>query len=147
MSTAATFRKLALAHSGAIESAHMGHPDFRAGGRIFASLSPDGATGNVKLTPEQQQAMLAAEPAAFRPCSGAWGRSGWTTILLAAAPRPVIAAAMELAYENVMSQPARKTAAKKKASGQQPGKSTRKAATKKPGPKKTRPKRTGPKKA
>ena len=91
MSTAATFRKLALAQSGAIESAHMGHPDFRAGGRIFASLSPDATTGNVKLTPEQQQAMLTAEPAAFRPCSGDWGRRGWKTIILDAAPRQVIA--------------------------------------------------------
>ena len=119
----------------------MGHPDFRAGGRIFASLSPDATTGNVKLTLEQQQALLAAEPAAFRPCSGAWGRSGWTTILLAAATRPVIASALELAHENVMSQPARKVAAKKKASSPGPKTSTRKAATKKPGPK------TGPKKS
>jgi hypothetical protein len=108
MSTAATFRQLALALSGAVESAHMGHPDFRVGGRIFASLSPDAETGNVKLTPEQQQAMLAAEPDAFRPASGAWGRSGWTTAILAAATKPVLAAVLEMAHENVTSQPAKK---------------------------------------
>jgi hypothetical protein len=112
MSTAATFRKLALALSGAIESAHMGHPDFRVGGRIFASLSPDAATGNVKLTPEQQEAMLAAEPDSFRPAAGAWGRSGWTTAILADATRPVLAAVLEMAHENVASQPASKAAQK-----------------------------------
>jgi hypothetical protein len=38
------FRRLALAHPGAEERAHMGHPDFRVGGRLFATLgSPDGA--------------------------------------------------------------------------------------------------------
>ena len=37
----------------------MGHPDFRANGRIFATLSPDGTQGMVKLTPAQQQAFSA----------------------------------------------------------------------------------------
>jgi hypothetical protein len=35
------FRRIALSMTDAIESAHMGHPDFRANGRIFATLSPD----------------------------------------------------------------------------------------------------------
>ncbi len=125
MSTAATFRKLALALGGAVESAHMGHPDFRAGGRIFASLSPDEATGTVKLTPEQQQAMLAAEPRSFRPASGAWGRSGWTIALLAATPRPVLATVLELAHENVTSQPARKSTGQKKTAAGKPRKAAK----------------------
>ena len=32
------FRHLALALEGTVEGAHMGHADFRVGGRIFASL-------------------------------------------------------------------------------------------------------------
>jgi len=32
------FRELALSFPEAIESAHMRHPDFRVGGRIFATL-------------------------------------------------------------------------------------------------------------
>ena len=49
------FRRLALSLPEAIESAHMGHPDFRVGGRIFATLgSPDSSHGMVKLKPDQQ---------------------------------------------------------------------------------------------
>ena len=47
------FRKVALAMQDAIEGAHMGHPDFRANGRIFASLHSGDRTGMVKLTPEE----------------------------------------------------------------------------------------------
>ena len=36
--TANDFRKLALSFPEAIESAHMRHPDFRVGGKIFATL-------------------------------------------------------------------------------------------------------------
>ena len=36
--TADKFRQLALALPEAIEKAHMGHPDFRVGGKIFATL-------------------------------------------------------------------------------------------------------------
>ena len=35
--TADDFRDIALGMQGAIERAHMNHPDFRANGRIFAS--------------------------------------------------------------------------------------------------------------
>jgi hypothetical protein len=33
------FRRIALSLPGAAESWHMGHPDFRLNGRIFATLS------------------------------------------------------------------------------------------------------------
>src|SRR2546427_8108155 len=69
------FRRIALAMEGAIESAHMGHPDFRANGRIFATLHHDHQTGMVKLTPDQQQTFLRDHPRAFAPEAGAWGRS------------------------------------------------------------------------
>ena len=63
----------------------MGHPDFRVRDQIFASLGvPDAAWGMVKLTPEQQEMLIAAEPAAFKPAAGAWGRRGSTHVRLAA---------------------------------------------------------------
>jgi len=37
--TAADFRRIALSFEGAEESSHMGSPDFRIGGRIFATLA------------------------------------------------------------------------------------------------------------
>ena len=56
------FRRIALGMAGAIEGAHMGHPDFRVGGRIFASLQPGLKTGMVKLSPEQQTLFVDLEP-------------------------------------------------------------------------------------
>jgi hypothetical protein len=52
--TAEEFRKMALSLPETSEAAHMGHPDFRVGGKIFATLSPpDEDWAMVKLTPEQ----------------------------------------------------------------------------------------------
>lgn len=55
----------------------MDHPDFRVGGKIFATLGyPDAAWGMVKLTPVDQQLVVAAAPDVFVPVKGAWGRRG-----------------------------------------------------------------------
>lgn len=78
------FRRLALAFPGAEERVHMGHPDFRVGGRIFATLhAPEKGTGAVMLLPEQQELAMEAEPNAFSPAAGAWGRGGSTLVTLA----------------------------------------------------------------
>ena len=51
------FRRIALSFPGAEESSHMGSPDFRVGGHIFATLaSAKQGYGNIKLTLKQQQA-------------------------------------------------------------------------------------------
>jgi hypothetical protein len=83
MITPAQLRKLALALPEAEEKAHFDQPDFRVRNKIFAGLSRDGATGNLKLTPEQQGMVLSANSKAFYPAAGAWGRSGWTHFKLA----------------------------------------------------------------
>jgi hypothetical protein len=59
------FRRLALSFPDTIEGAHMGHPDFRVSGRIFATLHDDLKTGMVKLTPEQQELFVREHAAAF----------------------------------------------------------------------------------
>src|SRR2546426_5700970 len=77
--TAREFRTIALSLPQASEAAHMGHPDFRVGGRIFATLGyPRSGWGMVKLTPEQQELFVRAQPLAFAPVKGAWGRAGAT---------------------------------------------------------------------
>ena len=77
------FRRLALAFPGAEESSHMAHPDFRVGGRIFATLgAPSEGYGMVALLPEQQELAMDAEPEAFEPAAGAWGRGGSTLVAL-----------------------------------------------------------------
>jgi hypothetical protein len=83
MASAEDFRRIALSFPGAEEMAHMGHPDFRVGGRIFATLHGAGKdSGTVMLLPEQQELAMEAEPEAFRPAAGAWGRSGSTLVVL-----------------------------------------------------------------
>lgn len=99
------FRKLALEIPGATESAHMNHPDFRAEGKIFATLGyPDDTFGMVKLTPEQQQTFVKKSPTAFRPCKGVWGERGATNVILDAAKKAEVKTAMKLAVKNVMAE-------------------------------------------
>jgi hypothetical protein len=99
--TAATFRRLALSLPEATEGTHMGHPDFRVRNKVFASLGvPDQAWGTVKLAPAQQEVLLAAEPAAFNPAAGAWGRRGWTQVHLAAADAATLESALGMAWRN-----------------------------------------------
>ena len=94
------FRAIALGLNGASEGAHMGHPDFRADGRIFASLRGDGQRGMVKLTPDQQAEFINRAPRAFEPESGAWGRQGCTRVLLRAADAEIVGEALTLARRN-----------------------------------------------
>ena len=108
------FRELALGFDGAVEGSHMGHPDFRANGRIFASLHGNGTTGMVKVTPEQQAALLQQAPRAFAPAAGAWGRQGCTIVTLAAGKVPAVRGAMLLAYQAVMEKPKAKTSTRAK---------------------------------
>jgi len=104
--TEAGFRKLALSLPGAVESAHMNHPDFRIGGKIFASLGyPDEGWGMVKLTPEQQVLFIERAPGAFQPCAGVWGQRGATNVCLALAKEKVVMAALKNASNNVASKP------------------------------------------
>jgi hypothetical protein len=93
--TANDFRRLALALPETIESAHMDHPDFRVGGKIFATLGhPAEGWGMVKLTPEQQHYFSRDYPKAFVPVKGAWGRRGATSVNLKAVGKKTLAEAM-----------------------------------------------------
>lgn len=102
--TAAKFRSLALGLSGAIEAAHMGHPDFRVNGRIFASLGhPNEEFGMVGLNPVQQAELLEQAPTVFAPCAGAWGRRGATQVHLPSARVGQIRGALDMAWQNAIS--------------------------------------------
>ncbi len=81
------FRKIALSLPEATESAHMGHPDFRVGGKIFATLMPEKGWAMVKLTPEEQEAFMQIAPKVFSPVNGAWGRQGATRVHLKSATK------------------------------------------------------------
>lgn len=113
--TPEAFRRLALSMPDAVEGEHMNHPDFRANGRIFATLHPNGTTGMVKVSPTQQRALVAAQPDAFVPGSGAWGRQGCTMVQLARVDAAVLRDAMTDAWQVVMALPAAKAKSPKAA--------------------------------
>jgi len=100
--TATGFRRLALALPEAIESAHMDHPDFRVGKKIFATLftRDDQDWGMVKLTPAQQGEYIKSSPRAFQPAAGAWGRRGATLVRLAVVDRETLRSALFTAWSN-----------------------------------------------
>jgi hypothetical protein len=98
--TANEFRSLALGLPEAVEAAHMGHPDFRVGGKIFATLGPGEAWGMVKLNAEQQAVFVGTEPDVFQPVNGAWGRRGATYVRLEAATVAAVRQALVVAWRN-----------------------------------------------
>jgi hypothetical protein len=97
------FRRIALGLDGAIESAHHGHPDFRVGGRIFATLGhPDRKCGMVSLTPDQQRTWTREYPDAFVAVKGKWGEQGATTVRLNAVDEETLGQALTLAWQNTV---------------------------------------------
>ncbi len=95
----ADFRRIALSFKGTEEGSHMGAPDFRVGGRIFATLASEGqGYGNLMFTPEQQASFVRELPEVFLPIAGGWGRRGMTHIRLSKASEDVLAGALEAAW-------------------------------------------------
>ena len=94
------FRRMALGMEGAVEGAHMSHPDFRINNRIFATLHHDQQFGMVKLTPDQQQKFIRDDPESFAPENGAWGRSGCTSVRLGSVDEDTLGEAITLAWQN-----------------------------------------------
>ena len=103
------FRRIALALDGAVEHAHHGHPDFRAHGRIFATLGyPNDQWGMVALTPDQQQHFVRTQAAAFETVKGSWGLKGATLVQLRAIDEETLGEAMTLAWQNAAAKAAAK---------------------------------------
>jgi hypothetical protein len=94
------FRRIALSLEGAEESSHMGSPDFRVGGRIFATLAAAKlGYGNIMITPEQQAAFVQELPKVFIPVKGGWGRNGATHVRLDLANEDLLAGALRTAWK------------------------------------------------
>lgn len=129
--TANDFRRIALSLEGAEEGSHMGNPDFRVGGRIFATLAAQKqGYGNLMLTPEQQAMFVAEAPEIFLPIPGGWGKNGATHIKLSAANEDLLYGALQTARKLRMEKNAGTN--KKTSSRQKPAikTSTRKTKTK-----------------
>lgn len=110
MAGEADFRRIALSLERAVEGAHKGHPDFRANGRIFATLSKvEGADrGVLLLTPDEQDMLVEAASDVFAPVPGGWGRNSSTHILLAKARLADLKSGLARVHQRVMAmKPAR----------------------------------------
>ena len=101
------FRKIALSMPEATESEHMAHPDFRVGGKIFATLGyPDREHGMVVLPPEEQARLIKSHSKVFFPAKGAWGRRGSTCVRLELVDKPTLKKAMAMAWRRIASKKA-----------------------------------------
>lgn len=95
------FQELALKLPETELGSHQGHPDFRVGGKIFATIGPDGDWGMVKLTPDMQSKLIRELPDAFEMIKGAWGKRGCTRVVFAKARVPKVREALTAAWLNV----------------------------------------------
>jgi hypothetical protein len=99
--TSDDFRRLALSLPATAESAHMEHPDFRVGGKVFATLGyPGPGWAMVKLDLPRQEQLVRSDPGVFVPAQGAWGRGGATCVLLKAARKTAVREALAAAWRN-----------------------------------------------
>ncbi|MGB0953598.1 MAG: MmcQ/YjbR family DNA-binding protein [Planctomycetota bacterium] len=99
--TPSQFRKLALQLPEAVEGEHHDHPDFRVGGKIFATIGPDATWGMVKLKSELQTKLVRDESDAFSAFPGKWGEYGATKVVFEYAPIEQVEQALLAAWRNV----------------------------------------------
>jgi hypothetical protein len=87
---------------GTVENAHMSHPDFRFGKRIFATLDyPKPGHAMRKLTLDQRAMLIEAEPGMFAAVPGGWGKHGAAILHLDQAGEATADSAIRMAYSNL----------------------------------------------
>lgn len=95
------FRALALTFPEAVESSHFDTADFRVRNKIFATLREADGRAVLKLSPDEQQLLIATSPGLFEPIKGAWGLKGWTRVVLDRADAETVRHAMGMAWRSV----------------------------------------------
>jgi hypothetical protein len=95
------FRKLALTFPEAVEASHFDMGDFRVRGKIFATLREADGRAVLKLSPDEQQLVMATSPGLFEPIKGSWGQKGWTRVVLDRADAETVCHAMGMAWRSI----------------------------------------------
>ena len=101
MASSSDFRAIALSLDGTSEAPHFDRRAFKVK-RTYASLAADGLSANLKLTPDEQEFKVMLAPEAFRPLDNAWGRQGWTEVVLAMIGEEELRAALEMAHAHAV---------------------------------------------
>jgi hypothetical protein len=107
MATGEDLRRLALALAGTVEAPHFDRRAFKVV-RTFVTLSADGATANIRFTPEEQEFKCLLAPDAFSPIPNAWGRQGWTAADLSRLDETELASALQTAWSHGVGKPSRR---------------------------------------
>ena len=101
MATARDFRRISLSLDGTSEAPHFDRAAFKVK-RIYATLAADGKTANLKLDPDEQEFKCMLAPDVFAPVPNAWGKQGWTTLILAKASFAELRTAIEMAWAHAV---------------------------------------------
>jgi hypothetical protein len=100
--TSTDFRTIALSFPEVEEKSHFDHPDFRVGGKVFATLGyPREGWGMVKLPPEQQKGSVESHPDSFVRVNGSWGLKGATSVQLRTSRKADVRRALIAAWHNI----------------------------------------------
>ncbi|MES2776780.1 MAG: MmcQ/YjbR family DNA-binding protein [Bacteroidota bacterium] len=101
MVSIATFRQMALSFPGAIEQPHFEKISFRVKKKIFATLSEATGIAVLKLSLLDQSVFCAFDKEIIYPVPGAWGRQGWTMLVLKKIKKNMLKDALTVAYSTV----------------------------------------------
>lgn len=94
-----TVRRLALSLPEAVELPHWGHPSFRVGKRIFATLGEYEGQAVLKIPVDEQEILLEAMPGAF--VVNSWSKQGWLGVRLESIEADVFEKLLEDAWRRV----------------------------------------------
>jgi hypothetical protein len=107
--TTADFQALVLSFPGVEAAPHFDRTAFRViKKRIFASLHEPTQSANIALTPSEQAELCILGGTVIHPLPNKWGEQGWTTFDLPDVAPELVQAALELAYQAVVSGAPRK---------------------------------------
>lgn len=92
-------KTMALSFEGTDEKPHFNRTAFTVKKKIFATLSIEEKTLNIKFSPQQQLIFCPPQSDVIFAIPNGWGRMGWTTINLDKASKKLVYAALKEAYD------------------------------------------------
>lgn len=99
--TPQAYCEIALSMPEVEQSSHFDVTDFRVKNKIFATLRPADDRAVIKLSPADQQLLMAISPSIFSPIKGTWGENGWTRVHLGVADDDTVRHAIAVAWRTV----------------------------------------------